>query len=744
MTRVLRPARSLRSKLERARQGALPQGALRDIVLLGGGHAHVQVLKAFGMRPQPGLRLTIVAREAHSPYSGMLPGFVAGWYEWDDLHIDLARLAAFAGVRFVAAEATGLDLAAGCVRLAGRPSMRFDALSINTGGTVGGLPASDFVTPVKPIGRFLPAWQRLIEEGPPKHLTVVGGGAGGVELALAITHRHPSVRCALVEAAPTLLGGLSGGMRRRLLAALRGRQVEVLEGFRVTSAEGDRVWAEDGREVATEHVLSATGVLAPMWAADAGIAVDAAGFIEVDATLRSTSHPNVFAAGDVAAARGGSGAPLPKSGVYAVRQGPVLAANLRAVATGRRPRRYRPQRRTLAIVGLGDGRAVGGRGAWHADGAWMWRWKQRLDRRFMARFNELPAMPAPSPSVPAALRSEAPEPMRCGGCGAKLGADMLRRVLHRLDVHTSPATVRGIGDDAALVRVETREVAVSCDGFRAVIDDVYRFGRIAAHHALNDLFAFGARPRFALALATVPAMADAMMEEDLYQLMSGALAVLGEHAVDLVGGHSAEGAELGLAFSVTGTMTGRAWTKGGLSPGEKLVLTKPVGTGAVLAGAMRGLTRASELLATVDAMDTSNAAAAEALRAHGASACTDVTGFGLVGHLAEMTRASEVGVRVRARDVPLLPGAARLIEAGVVSSLQASNELAFADFTVRGGSPAGASARVLADPQTAGGLLAGLRSDRVPDCLAQLARCGHPRVAVVGEVLPRTLEIDLS
>ncbi len=717
---------------------------LRDIVLLGGGHAHVQVLKAFGMRPQPGLRLTIVAREAHSPYSGMLPGYVAGWYAAEELHIDLARLAAFAGARFVAAEATGLDLAAGRVRLARRPAMRFDVLSINTGGTPGGLRASSFVTPVKPIGRFVPAWRRLVEEGPPAHLTIVGGGPGGVELALAIAHRHPNVRCALVEAAPTVLGGCSGGMRRRLLAALRARGVEVLVAFRVARAERGRVCAEDGRELPTDHVLSATGVEAPAWAAPAGLAVDGKGFIQVDACLRSVSHHNVFAVGDVAAMPGADGTPLPKSGVYAVRQGPVLAANLRAVATGRRPRRYRPQRRTLAIVGLGDARAVAGRGAWHAGGAWAWRWKQRLDRRFMVRFDRLPRMRAPAPPVPAALRGEAPEPMRCGGCGAKLGADVLRRVLHRLDIHTSAATVRGVGDDAALVRVGAGELAVSCDGFRALIDDVYRFGRIGAHHALNDLFAFGARPRFALALATVPAMADAMMEEDLYQLMSGALAVLREHDVDLVGGHSAEGAELGLAFSVTGSVDGDVWTKGGLIAGEQLVLTKPLGTGAVLAGAMRGQTRATDLLAAVDAMDFSNASAAAVLRAHGASACTDVTGFGLAGHLTEMTRASGVGARVEARRVPHLPGALRLMEANVVSSLQASNEQALADFTLHGGSPAAAVARVLADPQTAGGLLAGVRADRARSCVAELRRRGHVRAAVVGQVVASGLELDLS
>lgn len=718
--------------------------ALRDIVLLGGGHAHVQVLKAFGMTPQPGLRLSIVAREAQSPYSGMLPGHVAGWYPADEMHIDLVRLAAFAGARFVAAEATGLDLAAGRVEFAGRPPMRFDVLSINTGGTPGGLAASAFVTPVKPIGRFLPAWRQLLADGPPAHLTIVGGGPGGVELALAIAHRHPQIRCTLVEAGPTLLGGLPRRMRLRLRAALLGRGVEVLEGFCVTRAEAGHVAAEDGRDLATDHVLSATGVEAPAWPAQAGLAVDAAGFVEVDACLRSTSHPNVFAVGDVAGMGGSRATPLPKSGVYAVRQGPVLAANLRAIATGHALRRYRPQKRTLAIVGLGDGRAVAGRGAWHAGGTWAWRWKQWLDRRFMTRFADLPAMEEPTPELPAALRGEAPEPMRCGGCGAKLGADLLRRVLHRLDIHTSADTVQGVGDDAALVRVPAGELAISCDGFRALIDDVYRFGRIAAHHALNDLFACGARPRFALALATVPAMADALMEEDLYQLMAGALAVLREHDVDLVGGHSAEGAELGLAFSVAGKMAGPVLAKGGLAPGDKLVLTKPLGTGAVLAGAMRGETRAEHLLATVDAMDTSNAAAAEVLRAHGASACTDVTGFGLAGHLTEMTRASGAGARVCAAQVPHLPGAWRLIDGGVVSSLQASNEQALADFAVRGGSPGETTARLLADPQTAGGLLAGVKADKAIDCVAALVRRGHPCAAVIGEVLAQGHEIDLS
>jgi len=702
---------------------------LRDIVLLGGGHAHVQVLKAFGMAGEPGLRLTVVAREAHSPYSGMLPGLVAGHYAWNDIHIDLARLAAFAGARFIAAEATGLDTENQRVTFDHRPPLRYDVLSVNTGGVPGARIASDFVTPVKPIGRFLPAWQRLRAEERIRRLAVVGGGAGGVELALAIRRAQPRIHCTLIESGPRILAGFAAGLRRRAMEGLRRRGVDVMAGAEVSSAEAGEVSLADGRVVAADHVLWVTGVEAPKWPAAAGIATDDLGFIVVNRALQSTSHGQIFAAGDVASM---VGAPRPKSGVYAVRQGPILAANLRRFAIGERLRLFRPQRSALAIIGLGDGRALGCRGRWHVGGRWVWRWKQRLDRRFMGRFSDLPAMAAELPMLPPALRPEAPPAMRCGGCGAKIGADILQRVLGRLDIGNSATTLRGIGDDAAVIQLAAGRLAVSCDGFRAMIDDGYRFGRVSAHHALNDIFAMGARPSFALALATVPSMAPAMMEEDLFQMMAGALAVFRAHGVDLVGGHSAEAAELGIAFTVSGLLQGEPFAKDGLSPGEKLVLTKPIGTGALLAGAMRGSTRADDLLAAIDTMDTSNAQAAAVLRRYGVRACTDVTGFGLAGHLAEMTRASAVGAEVFLGRIPSLSGAPELIAANVVSSLQANNEQALDDYELRGSAPSSPQVRLLADPQTAGGLLAGVADERAEECLRALRQHGYPFAEIVG------------
>ena len=708
---------------------------IRDIVLLGGGHAHVQVLKRFGMRPAAGARLAIVAREPHSPYSGMLPGFVAGIYEYDDVHIDLARLAAFADARFVAAEATGLDLANQCLTFDDRPPLRYDVLSINTGGVPERSAASAFATPVKPIGAFLPKWRELLAGGI-RHVTIVGAGAGGVELALAIAAGE-GIQCTLVDAGECILDGFSAAARRRALKALRGRGVETLTGFHAAQAEDGQVLAEDGRAVRTDHVLLATGVAAPAWAAASGLATDADGFVAVDGTLQSTSHRGVFAAGDVAAI---VGQPRPKSGVYAVRQGATLARNLRAAALGGRMRSFKPQRRAMAIIGLGNGEAVANRGRLAAAGVWVWRWKRWIDLRFMRKFNDLPAMDAePVDQLAQDGSGEGQPAMRCGGCGAKLGADILRRTLDRLAIETSAATVRGIGDDAALVSLAGGQVAVSCDGFRTMIGDAYRFGRISAHHALNDLFAMGADARFALALATVPLMADAMMEEDLFQMMAGALAVFREHGVDLVGGHSAEGADLGIAFTVFGGLGGDVLAKGGLRAGEKLVLTKPLGTGAVLAGAMRGKARARDVVAAIDSMDTSNASAVGVLRGHGVGGCTDVSGFGLAGHLTEMTRASNVGAVLNG-PLPQLPGAADLMASGIVSSLQRNNEQALDDFVIRKARPDAPTVRILADPQTSGGLLAGVPAAAASSCVGELRRLGYG-AAVVGEVTATGLAV---
>ena len=736
---------------------------VKDLVLIGGGHTHVAVLRRFGMRPLPGVRITLVAREIHTPYSGMLPGLVAGHYTFDDAHIDLARLARFAGARLYRQPAVGLDLDRREVRCEGRPPVPYDLVSINVGSTPSfhGVPgAAEAVIPVKPIGRFVERWTRLrarvLSAEAPMRIGVVGAGAGGVELLLAVqfalgrmlagSDRGGQVpEMHLFGAEETILPTHNPGVRQRLERVLRSRGAHLHLGQPVTAVRAGAVVRGDGAAVRLDEVLWATQAGAPPWPRASGLAVDDGGFIEVDDTLRSTSHPDVFAAGDVAAV---VGHPREKAGVFAVRQGPPLARNLRRALVGRRPRRFRPQRRFLTLVSTGDRYAVGGRGTRSFEGALAWRCKDWIDRRFMARYADLPAMRAPAgPAVsaglaaPEDLRAIAAAAMRCGGCGSKVGATPLDRVLARLTPVRREDVLVGLDapDDAAVVRVPPGKVLVrTVDAFRAIVDDPFVFGEIAANHCLGDVFAMGAEAQTALAVATVPFGLDRKVEDTLAQLLAGAVEVLNEAGAALVGGHTAEGAELALGLSLTGLADADAvLRKGGLRPGDRLVLTKGIGTGTLFAAEMRLRAKGRWIDGAIAAMRQSSRLAAGSLRRHAATACTDVTGFGLLGHLVEMTRASGVDVRIDLSAVPVLAGALDTSRAGLLSSLHPHNvrlRRAVDDPEEHAGDP---RYQLLYDPQTAGGLLAGVPADRADACVADLLAQGYSQAAVVGVVEPR-------
>jgi selenide,water dikinase len=733
---------------------------VKDIVLVGAGHAHVGVLRRFAMHPQPGVRLTLITREVHTPYSGMLPGLVAGVYQFDEAHIDCGPLATFAGARLYQDEVTGLDLAAKRVLCKGRPPVPYDVLSIDIGSTpaTGGIAGLDaHAVPVKPIDGFLRRFQRVrdvvLSAGGKVSLAVVGGGAGGVELILAMAHRlradlrtagldEKALALTLVSGSPTLLPAMPARMGARLADTLRARGIDVLCEARVTQVEAHALKFSDGRTLPADIVVWTTQARAAPWLRQTGLALDADGFIRVGATLQSVSHPDVFAAGDIAAMEG---APRPKSGVFAVRQGKPLAENLRRIAAGRRLVSHRPQRQAMYLLATADGRAIGTRNGLVFEGGWVWRWKDRIDRRFMQMFNALPEMP--TEAAPAlggvadaqAMAEISAAAMRCGGCGAKVGASVLSRTLGSLVPAARADVVVGLDapDDAALIDTGGAQLSVhTVDYFRAIIDDPYVFGKIAANHALGDIFAMGAAPQSALAIATVPYGLEAKVEADLAALMTGANEVLRAAGCALAGGHTSEGAELALGFALTGLVArDAAIRKGGLLPGDALILTKPVGTGALLAAHMRGKAKVRWVFAALAHMQVLNGPAAEILRAHGARAMTDVTGFGLLGHLVEMLRASACGADVSLPDVPLLEGLRETMARGIFSSLQPQNirlRRAVSNLEKAALAP---ELPALFDPQTAGGLLAGIPRDNVPACLAALKAAGYEAANQVGTVV---------
>jgi selenide, water dikinase len=711
----------------------------QDLVLVGGGHAHVHVLKRFGMRPAEGVRLTLITRDLETPYSGMLPGYVAGRYRFEECHIDLVRLARFAGARLIHDAANGLDRAARRVLCDAHPPIRYDVVSLDIGSTPrpGDVPgAAEHTVAVKPIAHFAERWEALLKRAQREaniRLAIVGGGAGGVELALSAQHRLQGLLGTAPEITLVTRDGLlpshNAATRRRFEVIFAERGIRTITHNPIERVEPGELIAADGGRVLFDEALWVTEAAGAPWLAETGLTLDARGFVVIDERLRSPADAAVFAAGDIAAM---PAHPREKSGVYAVRAGPPLADNLRRALAGRRLRRAVPQRRALALIGTGDGHAVASRGRLEAHGALLWHLKDWIDRRWMRRYTELPAM-----------AQDGDEEMRCGGCAAKVPAEVLGRVVARLDAASSDAVAIGLGspDDAALLSFPgAPPLLQTVDFFRAMVSDPYLFGRIAATHALGDIYAMGGLPETALAIATLPPARPAIVEEDLFHMLKGGTQVLEAAGAVLVGGHSAEGAELALGFAVTGrTRPGRLLRKGGLKPGDRLLLTKPLGTGVILAAEMRGRAAARSVEAAIAAMLQPAAAASACLASHGATACTDVTGFGLLGHLMEMLTASGADARLDPGAIPALEGALALLGGGLTSSLHGANLAALAALAPGAREPEPALAALLVDPQTAGGLLAGVPAERAASCLDELCRLGY-RAALIGVVVAHSGE----
>jgi selenide,water dikinase len=711
----------------------LPQ--TRDLVLIGGGHAHALVLRMWGMRPLPGVRLTLISPSPTAAYSGMLPGHIAGVYPRAALELDLVKLARHAGARLILARATGIDRAARRVRIEGRGDVAYDIASIDIGisAEMPALPGfAEHAVPVKPLDDFADRWQAFavsVAEGRSTgRVAVIGGGVAGVELAIAASQRLGAAAQVTVIEAAEPLSALGRGARRSLRAHFARAGGQVLANAPVASVSAGEVHLADGRRVAADFIIGSAAARPQGWLAETGLQLEG-GFVAIGPTLQSLTDPAIFAAGDIAQM---GFAPRPKAGVFAVRQAPVLFANLRAALSGGKMRSYAPQRDYLKLIFAGGGTAVADK--WHLplDGRWLWRWKNRIDTRFMEKVHDLPPMPLPP--LPPLLADGVAEELAggkplCGGCGAKMGSAALRRALSGLPAPQRADVLAGPGDDAAVLVHGAGRQVLTTDHMRAFTADPWLFARIVAVHALGDVWAMGAKPQAALAQVTLPRLSAALQERTLAEILSAAGAEFTAAGADLVGGHTSVGHELALGFTVTGLCEGTPVGQTGARPGDLLILTKPIGTGVVLAAEMAGGAPGRAVASALASMARAQGAAS-AILARQAHAMTDVTGFGLAGHLFGIATASGVAARLDLGAVPLLPGALALAGAGHASMLLAANIAALAGHADAPDTP---HAALLYDPQTAGGLLAAVPAAAAPALLNALHAAGEP-AAIIGEI----------
>jgi selenide,water dikinase len=705
----------------------------QHLVLAGGGHAHVHVLKALATRPEPLLRLTVVSPHSYATYSGMVPGVLAGQYRRRDAQIDVRALAARAGAAFLADRIVRIDPQQRVLHLLERPPLSYDLLSLDVGSrpaaadrVAEGAPASM----VKPIETAAVEIEAALAEPAPddgRYVVIVGAGAGGCEIAFALAARlraEGKGQVTVCDRTDRPLATRQPRTSNAMLRAFAAHGIHFLAEVVVTRVDAFGVRLADGRVLPASLVVWATGAAGPDFLARSGLPVDQRGFLRVGDDLRCVEFPEIFAAGDCATLA--SYPQLAKAGVYAVRQGPILAANVRAVVHGRRTRRFRPQRDVLALLNTGDGRAILSRGALAFRNRLAWRLKDSIDRRFI-RLYERP---------PLAERNRMARPMvACGGCAAKVGADVLGRVLARLDVPRAESVIVGLHDpdDAAVFAHPAGTLAVAtADAFPPFSDDLYLVGQVAANNAASDLYAMGAEGSAAVAFVCLPHADDSVAEEWLEHYLRGALAQLRHLDIPLVGGHTIAGQQAIVGFSMHGWVEADGiLQKGGARAGDALVLTKPLGTGVILAAARVGFADADWVDATHASMLRSNRAAMRLLKRHGVRACTDVTGFGLAGHLSEMLRASGAGAQLHGDAIPALPGALALLGAGWRSSFHATNERA-----VRAGVACSPSALLdlCFDPQTAGGLLAAVPPEHVDALRADSAAAGEELFVIGGVV----------
>ena len=722
-------------------QTSRPLPITRDLVLLGGGHAHALVLKKWVMAPVAGARLTLIDPQVKAPYTGMLPGFVAGHYQREALDIDLVKLARQAGARLISDRAIGLDTKQKRVQLQTYPDIAYDTLSIDIGITsgLGHLPgASTFLIPAKPLGPFADVWTERVADAAAHQteldIAILGAGVAGVELALAMAHRLDTSGVTgtikLIEAAPIALAEVNATTRRKLLRELATAKVEIVTHTTVTGVDENGVLTDkEGERIDANLIVSAAGAQPHPWLQDTALILEN-GYIAVDPTLRSINTPGVFAAGDCAHL---THAPRPKAGVFAVRQAPVLFDNLGADLTGRPLRKFAPQRSYLKLISTGRKSAVTDKWGIGLSGRVIWALKDRIDQAFMNQFRSRTEMPPPSLPENSAigldnlLQSHAHQ---CGACGAKVAQSTLLEGL----ASTAPNSL----DDAAILERGDGFQVFTTDHLRAFNADPYLLAKVAAVHALGDVWAMGAAPQTALSQLILPPLSPDKQADMLREIMAGAKAVFDPAGVTVSGGHTSSGAELTIGFSIMGEREAAPITLAGARTGDVLVLTKPIGTGVLLAAEMQQNVDGEDYVAAIASMCRPQATASRLL-ATSAHAMTDVTGFGLAGHLLNILNASDVAANLDMDAVPLLNGAETLAKAGVRSTLWPAN----ADLTARMTLTPSPRTDLLFDPQTCGGLLAAIPETKIAAILAGFADAQEP-IWMIGDIAPGPPHIQVK
>ena len=703
----------------------------KQLILVGGGHANVQVILSFAMRPLRDVSVVLISDQILAGYSGMLPGWIAGHFTREQTHIDLSKLCSVCGVTFIHTAVTNIDTVAQSVICKKRPAFYYDLLCINTGSKPAVLTstAEEAVIPIKPVEEFLVRLDACLKSKEDKVIvSIIGAGVAGVEVMFALCERYShqsNIHYQLVTSDTGIVPRLNNSARKFLRDELKSLNVSTKTQFRLKNIEQGKMIAQNGDEIPSDITILCSGGKPPAWLEKVNLDKDKDGFIQVNDSLQSVSSTNVFAAGDIASIQGNE---LEKSGVYAVRQGELLTRNLRKALQGSSLKSYRPQKSFLKLISLGHEKALAVRGPFATAGKWVWKWKWRIDTRFVDRFNDFTMQQ----KLTGDFAQDPDDQMRCSGCAAKIGQSVLNESLSEIE-NTF------IKDDSALVRSDASgRLFQSVDFFRSLIDDHYLNTLITLNHAFNDSYAMGLIPETIMSMIALPPASDQIQKNRLAQIHAGIRDGLAESGSRLIGGHTAESSEAIQGFSVNAMSADKIlWSNQGMKAGDALLLSKPLGTGVLFAAYAEGKVSGEVISHAIASMLQTHYQAVKELRDEPVNACTDVTGFGLLGHLTQMMPETGVKIALHLNALPILDGAEDLLNSGFRSSLHQDNRSAISILNNADTIEASPVSEILFDPQTAGGLLLSIPADSADRAYEKLVTAGYQAV-IIGSVYEAT------
>ncbi|MEC8474460.1 MAG: selenide, water dikinase SelD [Planctomycetota bacterium] len=712
----------------------------KRLVLLGIGHTNAYVLRKWSMSHCPDTELVCLSNHSYATYSGMLPAVLAQQRSEHEMQIDLVKLCAAASARLITSPIKTIDPQAQVIRFDDRPSLSYDLLSIGVGSVTApiGTDSTDpnFVA-IKPMQTFL---QRLrnqlanmgeMDSEKELKILVVGGGVASVEIALCLPaflkqHLVNPFKIQLVTSRDRIAPELPAKASGRLFRLINQRSINVVINARVKTSKNNALELESGEQIAGDLVITSTGAAPPDILEKVELPKDPCGFLRIDATLRSTGSKTIFAVGDCGSYLE---QPFVKSGVYAVRQGPILWQNLLRSLAGKPLLSFSPQRKFLKLVNLGDGRALAQRGQFTAVGKWAMTWKHRIDDGFISMYQN----PQPPMQPGGANHSSGLTHLddQCRGCGCKLESESLSKGIERT---TEDGQVE-FQDSVSVHNDGKKELTASVDFFTAPFPDPFLSGRIAALHAISDLVASGSNPIAALSTLVLADGPQSRQQEQFAEITAGINQELSQFSVQIGGGHTIIGPRTEIGLTVMGQRDAESDIgKHRLQDGDHLFLTKPLGIGVLMAAQMRAKCDAKNYETLLSYMLAPSKPLLELLKQIGINAVTDITGFGLAGHLIEMLKSSKKSASVHIESVPIMPGVEALFQQGLQSTLAPGNRKQDRFIHRKHELVDHPKYSALFDPQTCGGLLFGLAQHRIPEMMSAADHLEIPIPTEIGIV----------